>query len=196
MKKSVFSKVAAAVLAGAMVLGMTVTAFADGEITLEGYTLTDDYGDHMDMTKMVDDVTKVATCELVIQSSEKNGTAVVAAESTGWEWAQNNFADVAVDNGDGTFSVPIACKLESTDTFVKITVQDWSEAKDAVIKGIVFKDASGAVIKTLGTVPSENPPADDTPTGDSAATVAIILAAVAALAAVATVSVKKFAAER
>ncbi|MBD5157478.1 MAG: hypothetical protein HDT13_07595 [Butyrivibrio sp.] len=38
--------------------------------------------------------------------------------------------------------------------------------------------------------------ATDTPSGDSAATTALILAAVAALAVVATVSVKKFAAER
>lgn len=143
-------KVIAAIAATAVAASMTaVNSFAAANIGMEGYTLSDDYGDYMDMVQMYSDVASVATCEITVTDSEANGCVAIASESTAWAWAPVD-SSTATDNGDGTFTYSVPCTLAATDSMVKITVQDWDEATTlAVVSKIVLKDASGNVLVEL-----------------------------------------------
>ncbi len=205
MKKSVFSKVAAAVMAGAMVLGMAVTAFAADPVASGSVTESANPGvdavvvDTKDLTDEQRASIASMECYFNLDSDFMNGGG--GYNKGGATWTAFDQYEIK-EAGDATLTFPIEEYKLSEDGSDSLQIQFWwlnakeDGAGSFTLNGIALKDASGNVIKTIGTVPSENPPADDTPTGDSAATVAIILAAVAALAVVATVSVKKFAAER
>ncbi len=205
MKKSVFSKVAVAVVAGAMVLGMAVTAFAADPVATGSVTESANPGVDpvmIDTTDLTDDQrASIASveCYFNLDSDYMNGGGGYNKDGATWTAFDQYTIEAA---GDTTVVLPVEGYALSEDGSDSLQVQFWwlnakeDGAGSFTLNGIALKDASGNVLKTIGTVPSENPPADDTPTGDSAATVAVILAAVAALAVVATVSVKKFAAER
>lgn len=159
--KKIFAAVAATAVAASMT---AVTSFASETIGMDGYTLSDEYGNYMDMLQMYTDVASVATCEITITDSEANGCAVVASESTGWAWNQVDSSS-ATDNGDGTFTYVVPCTLAASDTLVKITVQDWDEVNTlGVVSKVVLKDASGNVLAevTPGGAAEAAPAADTT----------------------------------
>lgn len=216
MKKSIFSKVAAAVVAGAMVLGMTVTAFAgnadsmlddknvvvvygvdetteeaNGWLNMNGYKITDVYG-----------LTYYVTYDQAeLDDSEKwiGGGVGWNSDSTGWastEWGKaSGEKPVSIeDTLDGT-SGTITIKSDTPvfaedDTWAQAWIQTWGGT--VTVTGIDLLGSDGKPLSASGS----DAPADDTPSGDSAATTAVIFAAVAALAVAATVSVKKYAVER
>lgn len=201
MKKSVFSKVAAAVMAGAMVLGMAVTAFAADPVASGSVTESANPGvdavviDTKDLTDEQRASIASVECYFNLDSDYMNGGGGYNKDGATWTAFDQYTIEAA---GDATVTLPVEGYALSEDGSDSLQIQFWwlnakeDGAGSFTLNGIAVKDASGNVLKTIGTVPGGS----DTPTGDSAATVAIILAAVAALAAVATVSVKKFAAER
>lgn len=204
MKKSIFSKAAAAVMAGAMVLGMAVTAFAADPVATGSVDESANPGvdpvviDTSDLT--ADQRASIATmeCYFTLDSDYMNGGGGYNKNGDTWTAFDQYTIEAA---GDTTVTFPVESYAVADGESDSLQVQFWwlnakeDGAGSFTLNGIALKDASGNVLKTIGTVPSEGG-ATDTPSGDSAATAALILAAVAALAVVATVSVKKFAAER
>ncbi|MCM1309180.1 MAG: hypothetical protein NC223_11325 [Butyrivibrio sp.] len=210
MKKSIFSKAAAAVMAGAMVLGMAVTAFAGGAITSDIPNSADDGGGNYQV-KIVEegkvqsnyeglDVTKVASFDItfsyeIAEDGWMGGAIVSQSTTASWNsFGQWTTADEAKEFANVKSGTPIRVdlgenKFTADDEYIYITIQNYGDAA-MKIDSLVFYDADGNVI------PAAGGGATDTPSGDSAATVVLILAAVASLAVVATVSVKKFAVER
>lgn len=216
MKKSIFSKVAAAVMAGAMVLGMTVTAFAADPLrsgTVEPGEANDVAGANPGVEAYVVDTTdltdeqraSIATAEFTfdVQSNFLNGGG--GYNENGDTWKQPAGYEFKVADGEiagtQTYAMEVSNYALGEDGSDSLQVQMWwlntmhdadgnvVGAGSASLVSVTLKDAAGNVIKSI-------PAATDTPSGDSAAATALILAAVAALAVVATVSVKKFAAER
>lgn len=208
MKKTIFSKVAAAVMAGAMVLGMAVTAFAADP--LASGSVTDPKGgkpeefiyvvDTKDLTDEQRSSIASMVCYFTVDSDFMNGGGGYNKDGATWT-AFDQYEIKAAGDAEVTFPVEnYALGGDGTDS---LQVQVWwinpkadGTASGYTLNKVELKDASGNVIKTL---PAADAPADDpadTPTGDSAATAAIILAAVAALAVAATVTVKKYAVER
>ena len=201
MKKSIFSKVAAAAVAGAMVLGMAVTAFAADAVATGSVDASANPGVDpvfIDTTDLSDDErASIASveCYFTLDSDYMNGGGGYNKDGATW----TAFDQYTIEaEGDATVTFPVESYALSEDGTDSLQIQFWwlnakeDGAGSFSLNGIAVKDASGNVLKTIGTVPS----GADTPTGDSAATTALILAAVAALAVAATVSVKKFAAER
>lgn len=201
MKKSIFSKVAAAAVAGAMVLGMAVTAFAADAVATGSVDANANPGVDtvfIDTTDLSDDErASIASieCYFTLDSDYMNGGG--GYNKDGATWTEFDKYEIQAA-GDTTVTFPVESYALSEDGTDSLQIQFWwlnakeDGAGSFSLNGIAVKDASGNVLKTIGTVPS----GADTPTGDSAATTALILAAVAALAVAATVSVKKFAAER
>ena len=201
MKKSIFSKVAAAAVAGAMVLGMAVTAFAADAVATGSVDASANPGVDpvfIDTTDLSDDErASIASveCYFTLDSDYMNGGGGYNKDGATW----TAFDQYTIEaEGDATVTFPVESYALSEDGTDSLQIQFWwlnakeDGAGSFSLNGIAVKDASGNVLKTIGTVPG----GADTPTGDSAATTALILAAVAALAVAATVSVKKFAAER
>ncbi len=196
MKKSVFSKVAAAVMAGAMVLGtMASSAFAavtnsngadfgqDGKYI---YEPAKDLGDKMGDCYGVE--VKITVDDAAFESSGCGGGICANNDPFTWVEFGNEGSEKAIITDGKTIKLTSDKALFEKGEESQLLVEGWW-GSDFTVDGIVYLDKDGNDLLAA-------PPADDTPTGDSAATVAIILAAVAALAVVATVSVKKFAAER
>ena len=197
-----FKKFIASIAAAAIaVSAMAVSASAAINITYPDYAESDEYGEYMDMAKMYADVSKVATCEITIKDTEGNGCVVVAAESTGWGWTP---VDSSTANGDGTFTYSVPCSLAESDTFVKITIQDWDESTPAEVCKIVLKDASGSVLfeapaggaaaepATLEATEADGPAVADTTTAPATGNAAVAsIAAVMGLAGVAMIASRK-----
>lgn len=199
-------------MAGAMVLGMTVTAFAGGAIKTEIPNSADDGSGNFQISIVKDsavlsdwdglDVTKVASFDIVLSwtgtdEAWMGGALVTQSDSLGWnqfgQWTTGEDAAKEFDNVVSGKPIRVDMKdkpFAADDTYVMVTVQNYGDL-ELTIDGLAFYDEAGTLLKSVGNVG-----ATDTPSGDSAATTALILAAVAALAVVATVSVKKFAAER
>lgn len=199
MKKSIFSKVAAAVVAGAMVLGMATSVFAADALATGSVTESANPGVDavmIDTTDLTDDQrASIASveCYFTLDSTYMNGGGGYNKDGATWtQWDQYAIEEA----GDTTLTFPVESYALSEDGSDSLQIQFWwLNAKDDgagsfTLNGIALKDASGNVLKTLGNV------ATDIPSGDSAATAAVIFAAIAALAVAATVSVKKFAVER
>lgn len=188
-------------MAGAMVLGMTVTAFAADPIATGSVTENANPGvkevviDTKDLTDEQRASIASVECYFNLDSDYLNGGGGYNKDGATWT-AFDKYEITAA--GDATVTFPVESYALSEDGSDSLQIQFWwlnakeDGAGSFALNGIAVKDASGNVLKTIGTVPSGS----DTPTGDSAATTALILAAVAALAVAATVSVKKFAAER
>lgn len=218
-------KIVAAILAGTMVIAaMAVSAFAVSDFELTGTAITmDDSGirinvfnpwgteengchavksmEPVDGAVKVDVTVKVTGLEASGLGSFKlwlNGAANVDGCNVSY-WEKDGSAKdgcqstVAEVSADGEYTVTLtseAAWVKGDNNFLAvmsdIDAAAWNELNDG-------EGDAGLLSITAVKASAE---AGDTPTGDSAATTAIILAAVAALAVVATVSVKKFAAER
>ncbi len=208
MKKTIFSKVAAAVMAGAMVLGMAVTAFAadplaSGSVDASANPGADPFvADTTDLTDEQRSSIASMVCYFTLDSDYMNGGGGYNKDGT--TWTAFDQYEMKTDDGsavgDAVVTLPVENYALSEDGTDSLQIQYWwlnakaDGAGSFTLNKVELKDASGNVIKTF---PAEaSAPAGDTPTGDSAATAGIILAAVAALAAAATVTVKKYAVER
>ena len=167
-------------LATAMTAALACTAFA-GDVDYGTIGSEDQWGKFINPGQFLDDITGVATCELLTEGLEElNGCYEVSAASDGWGWDAVNLSE---DNVDGD-TVIIPCKFEATDVgddgypFAKIQIQYWAEGTVKVTQ-MVLKDASGNVLY-------------DSAAASSADTAPIIyLAAIVGIAGLAMVASKK-----
>lgn len=204
MKK--FKKLFAAVLAGTMVLSaMAVSAFAaDGDCKYtDGKTASYTYEVTDDVTSVTADVTILIPTtgdEGATLWNDWCGEGVKVTNSDGtvkyYQWGGAQVTWSADFDGDKTDDSVDGVNGETwlgTVTDGKVTLNIPVTGAGSKIEFFVFSwDSDPETVQYNIAIGG----ASDNPTGDSAATAAIILAAVAALAAAVTVSVKKFAAER
>lgn len=219
-------KIVAAILAGTMVFAaMAVSAFAVSDFELTGTAITmDDSGirinvfnpwgteengchavksmEPIDGAVKVDVTVKVTGLEASGLGSFKmwlNGASNVTGNEAVSYWEKDGVAK------DGCQSTIVEVAADGEYTVTLTTGTAWAKGENNFLA--VMSDIDAAAWKELNggegdagllsiTAVKASAEAGDTPTGDSAATTALILAAVAALAVAATVSVKKFAAER
>lgn len=195
-------KIAAAVLAGTMAFAaMAVSAFAaDGDCAyIDAQSPSYTYEVTDDVTSVKADVTILMPLEGDTAWNDWCGQGVKVTNADGsveyYQWGGASVTWGADFNGDkeedcaggvdgdhwlGTVAdgkVTLDIPVAGAGSKIEFVVMSWDSYADAQYNVAIAS-------------------ATDTPSGDSAATTALILAAVAALAVVATVSVKKFAAER
>ncbi|MBD5157479.1 MAG: hypothetical protein HDT13_07600, partial [Butyrivibrio sp.] len=163
MKKSIFSKVAAAAVAGAMVLGMAVTAFAADAVATGSVDANANPGVDtvfIDTTDLSDDErASIASieCYFTIDSDYMNGGG--GYNKDGATWTEFDKYEIQAA-GDTTVTFPVESYALSEDGTDSLQIQFWwlnakeDGAGSFSLNGIAVKDASGNVLKTIGTVPS------------------------------------------
>lgn len=195
-------KIAAAVLAGTMAIAaMAVSAFAaDGDCAYtDAVSPSYTYEVADDVTSIKADVTIVMPLEGDTAWNDWCGEGVKVTKADGtveyYQWGGASVTWGADFDGDKNEDCPGGVDgdhwlgtVKDGKVTLEIPVDKGSKVEFYVMSWDSYKDVQYNVAIAGA--------ADDTPTGDSAATTAVILAAVAALAVAATVSVKKFAAER
>lgn len=153
MKKSIFSKVAATVLAGAMVLGMTVTAFAADPIASGSVDKGANPGVDavviytQDLTDEQRASIASVVCYFDLESDYLNGGGGYNKNGTTWTgFDQWELAQA----GEGTVTLPVENYALSEDGSDSLQVQFWwLNPGSFTLNKIELKDESGEVIKAI-----------------------------------------------
>ena len=211
------TKIAAVVLSAVMTFSM---AFAGDPVTIpESIKENDQWGDYVDLGKLVDDLTKVGTIETVIKGGKPGNGCVQLGYVTNnwgsgnlvWDTEDVSKSDQTIkENEDGTISLTTDYLIktdkpykedEASPKFIKYSFQCWYGGPVEIVN-LKLYDKDGKLLYAYKTdapandapandAPANDPPANDDKTGDATNVLALAGIACIALCGVAYASKKR-----